>query len=93
MFIPQKDFFRFIKKCWYSGYSYLGTHPLNKKSLGIFKFSGLEIYQSSNSSKSFRYKMYKNLIINAVAIVPSRVKAKNNVDQAKTNAIGDPNGP
>ena len=37
--------------------------------------------------------MYKNLIINAVAIVPSRVKAKNNVDQAKTNAIGDPNGP
>ena len=39
------------------------------------------------------YKMYKNLIINAVAIVPSRVKAKNNVDQAKTNAIGDPNGP
>ena len=37
--------------------------------------------------------MYKNLIINAVAIVPSRVKAKNNVDQAKRNAIGDPNGP
>ena len=39
MFIPQKDFFRFIKKCWYS---YLGTHPLIKKSLGIFKFSGLD---------------------------------------------------
>ena len=37
--------------------------------------------------------MYKNLITNAVAIVPSRVKAKNNVDQAKRNAIGDPNGP
>ena len=90
MFIPQRNFFRFIKKCCYS---YLGTHPLNNKSLGIFKFSGLEIYQSSNSSKSFRYKMYKNLIINAVAIVPSRVKAKNNVDQAKRNAIGDPNGP
>ena len=90
MFIPQRNFFRFIKKCCYS---YLGTHLLIKKSLGIFKFSGLEIYQSSNSSKSFRYKMYKNLIINAVAIVPSRVKAKNNVDQAKRNAIGDPNGP
>ena len=37
--------------------------------------------------------MYKNLIINAVAIIPSSVKTKNNVDQAKKQAIVDPNGP
>ena len=32
-------------------------------------------------------------MINAVVIVPSSVKTKNNVDQAKKQAIGDVKGP